>query len=188
MEVRHNRDAHHSAPVRSGATKSPMFQNLAMTPAAGTGFVPVFRLSRTYTWPRAALCRRQENFSPKHLGFAQAGSRSSAERILGAEPLHFTQHLGTSSIQPQAPSFQNPWPPWRLIAIFGKLKIESTYCKKRLSRFSNRNKNSLSENFHLSPLPRLCRQSPPRLYPSDRGARMFHSIIERSAIPGGAIQ
>jgi hypothetical protein len=92
----------------------------------------------------------------------------------------------------------------RLIATFIVSEIRSTRCNKRSCQFSNRNKNGLSGNFHFSaplyPEPRRraylftqsgcdgCGQSPSRLYLPDRGARMFHSLKQRSAIPGGAIQ
>ena len=68
----------------------------------------------------------------------------------------------------------------RLIATHAKLEIAATRSQQRTSHFLIAPKIALLALTTGSPSSRL--------YPPDRGARMFHSIIERSAIPGGAIQ
>jgi hypothetical protein len=92
----------------------------------------------------------------------------------------------------------------RLIATLPNSEFELSNCNHNDLHFSNRNTIRLSGNIYFSALlhpkwkPRACLltlsryegcgKSPSRLYPSNRGARMSHSIIQRSAIPGGVIQ
>jgi hypothetical protein len=68
----------------------------------------------------------------------------------------------------------------RLIATHANSRIAATRSQQRTSYFLIATKTAL-----LS-LPQA--YSPSRLYRPERGARMFHSIKQRSAIPGGAIQ
>jgi hypothetical protein len=83
-----------------------------------------------------------------------------------------------------------------LIATHAKLKIAATRSQQRTSQFLIATE-ILFPGIATSPrllvsLPSVdakgVAKPPSRLYPPDRGARMFHSIIERIAIPGGAIQ
>jgi hypothetical protein len=84
----------------------------------------------------------------------------------------------------------------RLIATPPDSKIPPTRCKKSLSQFLTATNTALPKMpnplrfFTLSGADGCVSVAnpPSRLYPSDRGARMSHSIKQRSAFPGGAIQ
>jgi len=84
----------------------------------------------------------------------------------------------------------------KLIATHAKLEIAATRSQQRTSHFLIATKIPFPG---IATSPRLLvsllsvdakgvAKPPSRLYASDRGARMFYSIIERSASPGGVIQ
>ena len=84
----------------------------------------------------------------------------------------------------------------KLIATHAKLEIAATHSQQRTSHFLIATK-ILFPGIATSPrllvsLPSVDAKGeakpPSCLYRPERGARMFHSINQRGAIPGGAIQ
>jgi len=99
------------------------------------------------------LCRA--GFQPRHKPAPEYFSTACADSLAQSPPCAVdvrtrlpsspvTDHSFALSVANGPVPSDFPWPPWRPTATVAKLEIKSTPSKHRTSRFSNRNKNSLS--------------------------------------------